>query len=93
MLSYGNGKPEVCVNNLVHISRGEVPYDRIRGVKLGQNIGRTIAERDEIADDTKWMVGTYEPRISVDRVEIFVTDAVNGQMGMTVHIIGGHSNE
>lgn len=42
MRAKGNGDPAVCANNLVRISRGEVPYDRIRGVKFADLIGTGI---------------------------------------------------
>lgn len=92
MLSYGNGSAAKCVNNLVRISRGEVPYDRIKGVKLSQRIGKTIAAREEIADDAKWMVGVYEPRVNVESVKISVTDGVNGHANMTVNVRGESSD-
>ena len=31
MKSSGNGTPEQCAVNLLLITRGEVPYDRIKG--------------------------------------------------------------
>jgi hypothetical protein len=32
MRASGNGSPEVCAANLLRIVRGEVAYDRVRGV-------------------------------------------------------------
>lgn len=90
MRSSGNGKPAVCVNNLVSISRGEIPFDRIRGVKLAELTGKTVTEKDEIADDIKWMIKTYEPRISTDSVKVFVTEADNGQVAVQIDISGGN---
>lgn len=89
MLSAGNGNATVCVNNLVRISRGEVPFDRIKGVRLAELTGKTLAEKDDLADDIKWMVKTYEPRIDVDSVEVTVSDAQNGQASVTVSVSGG----
>lgn len=89
MRSSGNGKAAVCVNNLVRISRGEVPFDRIKGVRLAELTGRTLVEKDDLADDVKWMVKTYEPRINVDSVKVTVEDAENGQAAVTVSINGG----
>ena len=89
MRNSGNGNAAVCANNLVRISRGEVPFDRIRGVKFAEIAGKTIAENDDLADDIEWMVKTYEPRVSVDSVKIVIDDAENGQATVTVNVNGG----
>ena len=34
MLSKGNSDIAVCVNNLLKTSRGEVPYERLKGVNF-----------------------------------------------------------
>lgn len=88
MRSSGNGNAMVCVNNLVRISRGEVPFDRIKGVRLAELTGKTLIEKDDLADDIKWMVKTYEPRINVDNVTVAINDANNGQATVTVSING-----
>ena len=46
MLAKGNGDKRVCVNNLLAIVRGEVPYDRIRGL---DGLGITVTQ-DETND-------------------------------------------
>lgn len=32
MKASGNGAPEICVQNLLKTIRGEVPYERIKGI-------------------------------------------------------------
>ena len=32
MRASGNGRPEQCAANLLKITRGEVPYDRLKGL-------------------------------------------------------------
>lgn len=90
MRSSGNGNAAVCVHNLVRISRGEIPFDRIRGVRLTEHVGKVLTEKDDLADDIKWMIKTYEPRISLDSVEIRVEDAANGHAQVKVSVSGGN---
>ena len=32
MKASGNGTPQTCVQNLLKTTRGEVPYERIKGI-------------------------------------------------------------
>lgn len=86
MKSSGNGNPAVCANNLVRISRGEIPFDRIKGVRLSELTGASLSEWEDLEEDIKWMVKTYEPRVDVDSVDIETTDAANGQVAVTVNV-------
>lgn len=70
MRSSGNGRPEVCAANLLMMSRGEVPYDRLRGlpteaVDLPYDAGRT-----QLLADARWLISTYEPRIDIKTLRI-----------------------
>lgn len=78
MRASGNGDPAVCANNLVRISRGEVCYDRIQGVKFADLTGSGFEAQQDLAEDTAWMVGAYEPRVTVNGVEIQADDALHG---------------
>lgn len=91
MRSSGNGRPAVCADNLTRISRGEVPYDRIRGVKFAELVGDGIAEQEDLAEDTAWMVSTYEPRVTVEGVDVAAENAVNGRINVTVRLKGGNA--
>ena len=51
MRSSGNGNPAVCADNLTKISRGEIPYDRIRGVKFAELIGDGLMKSSDLAED------------------------------------------
>lgn len=66
MRAKGNGRPEVCASNLLKITRGEVPYDRIRG-RDGALIDLPDAA-DEAAADAEWLLQTYEPRVDAEAV-------------------------
>lgn len=86
MLSKNNSSPEVCVNNLMQITRGEVPYDRVKGVSSEFNNGTITQASDEIVEDAEWMLETYEPRAEVDSIDVAPIDAVNGHFKITANI-------
>lgn len=86
MKKSGNGDPKQCVENLVSIIRGEVPFDRVRGMDA-----RTIDKPDEEArfaleSDARWNVETYEPRVNADKTEITAKEAVNGGFALDMQI-------
>ena len=86
MLSKNNSNPAVCVNNLIQIARGEVPYDRVKGISFAQ-LDKPIAQSaDEIVEDTKWMLDTYEPRAEIESVEVTPTEVSNGHFAITAKI-------
>lgn len=70
MKASGNAAPEVCVQNLLKTIRGEVPYERIKG------IDRTLIDKpsgtaaDELAADVEFIVETYEPRVRLSSSEL-----------------------
>ncbi|HIU80004.1 MAG TPA: hypothetical protein IAC67_03720 [Candidatus Coproplasma excrementipullorum] len=43
----------------------------------------------DLAEDISWMVGTYEPRVTVEDVEVTAEDAVNGRLNVTLILAGG----
>lgn len=63
MRASGNGSPEVCAANLLRIVRGEVAYDRVRGVD-GTLIDKPNAT-DEAVADAEWVLETFEPAWSL----------------------------
>ena len=56
MKASGNGAPEICVQNLLKTIRGEVPYERIKG------IDRTLIDKPsetaatDLAADVEFLV-------------------------------------
>lgn len=78
MKASGNGTPQVCVQNLLKTVRGEVPYERIKG------IDRTLIDKPsetaaaDLAADVEFVVETYEPRVNLSTVEL---EALAANMG------------
>lgn len=70
MLAKGNGNVENCINNLVHIFRGEVPFERAMGLNrayIGKSSGIEFAK---MTVDTKRMLKAYEPRAEIDNIKV-----------------------
>lgn len=86
MLKSGNGDPHQCVENLLRIVRGEVPYDRVRGID-GSIVDMPEDDaRIELEQDAKWNIENYEPRIAVEEAEIDTEIAENGDFKLSVNV-------
>ena len=86
MRATGNGTPEVCAGNLLKIARGEVPYERIKGMDprlIDRPYG--VAEA-EIQQDAEWLLETYEPRVDVNSINISPSDESSGGFVVTADI-------
>lgn len=86
MKSNGNGEVSTCVQNLLAIVRGEVPYDRLRGLDprvIDKPAGEAAAEAIE---DAEWMLGVYEPRAVVQDINVETDDASGGSFTVTAKI-------
>lgn len=84
MKAHGNGRPETCASNLLHIVRGEVPFDRVRGID-GSLVDKPNATDDAIAD-AEWLLGTYEPRVTAESVDADNAAAGSGDFRTLVKI-------
>lgn len=86
MRASGNGNPAVCVNNLLSMSRGEVPFERVKGLDP-RLIGKPISVvEQEIQQDARWLLETYEPRAKVNSISLSQTNAVDGGFLVTADI-------
>lgn len=86
MRASGNGGIAVCVQNLLAIVRGEVPYDRLRGLDP-RIIDRPAADAvTEAVQDAEWMLGVYEPRAKLDSIGAVNDDAAEGVFRVTAEI-------
>ena len=86
MKASGNGRPQTCVQNLLKTIRGEVPYERIKG------IDRTLIDKPselagpELAADVEFVVETYEPRVKLDSAELEALAAKTGNFELATSI-------
>lgn len=70
MLSKGNGNAEVTAQNLVKTIRGEVPFDRIRGIDISYTDRPASEIRNEIVNDVFETLEDYEPRVDVKNIDL-----------------------
>lgn len=68
MRKSGNANPIVCANNLLHLFRGEVPYERVKGMNPRAVDRPTPDAEAEVIQDAYWLLETYEPRVQVNRI-------------------------
>lgn len=86
MLAAGNGDKGNCVQNLLAIVRGEVPYDRLRGLDpriVDRPAGEAVSEA---VQDAEWMLGVYEPRAIIDGISAANDGADEGVFRVTADI-------
>lgn len=86
MRATGNGAPGVCANNLLRLTRGEVPFERVKGLDP-RMIDRPISEAEsEIRQDAEWLISTYEPRVTVQGVQVAQQNGVAGGFAVTADV-------
>jgi hypothetical protein len=86
MRATGNGNVEVCANNLLQMVRGEVPYERLKGLDprlIDKNTSEAIPE---IQQSAEWVIGIYEPRAEVVGIAVGQSDSVNGHFDVKANI-------
>lgn len=80
----GNGSPQQCIQNLLKIARGEVPFDRLKGVDprlIGQPC-KTASP--QLVSDVRWLLKTYEPRANTSKIDIIGLAAQVGDFELHV---------
>lgn len=86
MRSNGNGAPGVCANNLLQITRGEVPFERVKGLDP-RMIDRPMSEAEsEIRQDAEWLLNTYEPRVAVNAIDIAQKTGADAGFAVTADV-------
>lgn len=70
MKASGNGAPAQCVANLLRIVRGEVPYERLKGLDARLIDSPSSTVEAELSADAEWLLENYEPRVSLDSLNL-----------------------
>lgn len=70
MKASGNGDAAQCVGNLLRLIRGEVPYERLKGLnpRLIDQPSSTAAQ--ELRADAEWLIEQYEPRVTLSSIDL-----------------------
>ena len=86
MKAKGNGAPQTCANNLFRLFRGEVPYERVKGLDP-RLIDRPIVTGDmQLRQDADWLIDTYEPRTALKSISVVRSDAAAGGFIITAEL-------
>lgn len=88
MRASGNGDVTVCAGNLLRLFRGEVPYERVKGLDPRMIDRPAVTVAPEIQQDARWLLETYEPRAIVSSITVDGEDAVNGGLRITANLEG-----
>ena len=86
MKAKGNGTPQVCANNLLRLFRGEVPYERVKGLDP-RIVDRPLATASaQLRQDADWLIDTYEPRAEIKTLQVASSGATAGGFSVTADI-------
>ena len=88
MRANGNGDVRVCVSNLLRIWRGEVPYERVKGLDPTLIDKPTSTVIPEAREDVRWLIETYEPRALLESVSVVQDSSVEGNLLITAKLKG-----
>lgn len=86
MRAQGNGAPQVCANNLLRLFRGEVPYERVKGLDPRIVDRPIMAAEMQLRQDADWLIETYEPRAEINTITITQSEAATGGFLVTADI-------
>ena len=92
MKASGNGAPEICVQNLLKTIRGEVPYERIKGIdrtlidKPSETAATDLAADVEFLVETYREEGDYEPRVQLSDSDLKALTAQAGDFELRASI-------
>ncbi len=88
MKASGNGEIKTCVKNLLRIIRGEVPYERLKGMDPRIIDKPRETARPLVQQDVRWQIETYEPRAEIESIKVTPTDSVSGGLLVSAKITG-----
>lgn len=84
MQASGNGHPMQCVANLMRIVRGECVYDRVKGIDPSFIDQPASIVKPLLIADVKWLIKTYEPRVSTNNIDLEALVAECGDFALNI---------
>lgn len=88
MIGKGNSGIRLCVQNLMRMYKGEVPYERLKGLNP-RLIDKPFAEAEpKIRHDAEQLIGAYEPRATTRGITVTSNDAAGGGFVVAADISG-----
>ena len=86
MRASGNGSAQRCAENLLATVRGEVPYDRLKGLDA-RVVDKPYNEAQSlIQQDAEWVLETYEPRGTVKEITVTDGESFGGLFDVTAKL-------
>lgn len=86
MRASGNGSAQRCAENLLATVRGEVPYDRLKGLDA-RVVDKPYNEAQSlIQQDAEWVLDTYEPRGTVKEITVGQGESFGGLYDVTAKL-------
>ena len=86
MRASGNGSAQRCAENLLATVRGEVPYDRLKGLDA-RVVDKPYNEAQSlIQQDAEWVLDTYEPRGTVKEITVTDGESFGGLFDVTAKL-------
>lgn len=82
MKASGNGDPAQCVGNLLRLVRGEVPYERLKGLNAKLIDQPSASAAQELMADAQWLIENYEPRINLESIDLIAALAQAGHFNI-----------
>ena len=67
MLASNNGDPRQCAANLLKITRGENPFDRIKGLDATMTDAPSATAQNDAIAEAEWVLETYGPALRLRR--------------------------
>ena len=86
MKSNGNGNPRTCAENLLKCFRGEVPYERLKGLDATIIHSPSVESVQRIMQDADSLIDSFEPRVDVKKIKGTPEDGVNGKHSISVDL-------
>lgn len=85
MKKEGNGLPQLCTHNLLSTIRGEVPYERIKGLPV-EIIDSPASDLEELVEEVEFLIETYERRVDVESASGISEQIISGHVDIDVSI-------
>ena len=86
MLASNNGDPRQCAANLLKITRGETPFDRIKGLDATMTDAPSATAQNDAIAEAEWVLETYEPRVEIEAAKFTAPDAQLGDFSTLTQI-------
>jgi len=87
MKNKGNGNVQSCVQNLLLINRGEVPYERIKGMDTKIIDKPSFNAFPLYKNDVNRQLNIFEPRINLNNVDFKNYDEIQGYFNLNIDIL------